>query len=187
MKKIIILLILVLSIQPAYTYWTSDISVSDITSGATIQIGVWSWDVTDGFNLNIWEDEEILNQYIPLDTLFSYEGILYIVRDGESYNPYYHGLPGEGRNQWAYVSLELEWADNMNYRTNSVVIRNGVWYIANSAYNDDWFVNDPLNSKNKSWSEWRKIEPLLESYFGYLPNYPGVKDYRANINDVIYI
>ena len=96
MKKIIILLILVLSIQPTYAYWTSDISVSDTTSNATIQIGVWSWDVTDGFNLNIWEEEEILNQYIPLDTLFSYEGILYIVRDGESYNPYHHGLPGEG-------------------------------------------------------------------------------------------
>lgn len=77
---------------------------------------------------------------------------------------------------------------NVNYRVGSVVARNGRYFIANPAYNDvDWFVGDPLSSTNKPWSEWREIQPLPDSYFGYIENYPTLRDYRANIEDVVFI
>lgn len=167
-----------------YAYWNN----LEITHTVTAQIGVWDYKIIpDEWNLNIWEAEGNLNRIIPENQLFSYNGLLYVVRDGEEYNPHWHGLPGEPNTQWAYVSLELEWRPNMNYRTFSVVVREGRYFIANPAYNDDWFVGDPLNSANKAWSEWREIEPLPESYFGFLLDYPMVKDYRANIADVIFI
>ena len=43
------------------------------------------------YNLNE-EEEGRLNQYVPQDTVFSYDGNLYIVNSSMNYNPYYHGL-----------------------------------------------------------------------------------------------
>jgi hypothetical protein len=191
-KKLIIvalIFIIILNIlnMQVYAYWDTYYTSKDIQ----VLIGDWVWDqkiIPDEWNLNIWEDEGNLNQTIPENQLFSYNGLLYVVRDGEEYNPHWHGLPGNGGNQWAYVSLELEWRPNMNYRVNSVVIRDGRWFIANPNYNSaDWFVNDPLSKSGTQWSEWREIEPLDESYFGYLIEYPALKDYRADISDVIFV
>lgn len=164
-----------------YSYW--DINTTTIRT----ELKIGSINYINTLNLNIWEDNNILNQEVPVDTIFSYNNDLYIVRAGETYNPHYHGLPGEGGNQWAYVALELEWKPNMNYRTNSVVIRSGRYFIANSAYNtDDWFVNDPLTKHGKPWSEWREIEPIDESHFGNLPN-SNLKDYaNPDFNYIIY-
>lgn len=190
MRKLLIILvsiILLASTQIAYAYWANEINNATKSQTLSITIGEWNLNpVDDEWNLDIWEDNDELNQTIPEGQLFSYNNILYVVRDGANYNPEWHGLPGQGSNQWAYVALALEWLPNMNYRTNAVVIRNSRYFIANHLYNNNWFVGDPLNSSNTKWSEWREIEPLPESYFGYLDDYPTVKDYRANPNDVTY-
>lgn len=187
MKRIIslyIILIISLVSPVAYAYWTSNILESNTVINPTITIGTWFNILDEGFNLNIWQDEGILNQVIPNNQIFSYNNLLYVVREGETYNPHYHGLPGSGSNQWAYVSLELEWKPNMNYRTNAIVVRDGRYFIANHVYNNDWFVNDPLSSTNQPWSEWREIQPVYE--FNYLEG-TNLPDYRKNPNEVTYL
>jgi hypothetical protein len=172
-----------------YAYWDTHYASKDIQ----VVVGNWTWDtpqpyIPSGYVIDIWIEENNINRWIPLGQLFSYQNKLYISIDKGGYNPQYHGLPQNGSNQWAYVSIELEWMPNTNYRVGAVVIRNGRYFIANPAYNDvDWFVGDPLNSNNKPWSEWREIQPLPDSYFGYIEDYPVLKDYRANIEDVVFI
>lgn len=184
---ILLMFALIVSVYQTHAFWDNNQQIKS----NIILLGNWESPIeqlTDGYIIDIWIEEDNLNQTIPENQLFSYNGLLYVVRDGEEYNPQWHGLPGNGGNQWAYVSIELEWRPNVNYRVNSVVIRDGRWFIANPNYNSaDWFVNDPLSKSGTQWSEWREIEPLEESYFDYLIEYPALKDYRADIGDVIFV
>lgn len=182
---ILLMFALIVSVYQTHAFWDS---TQQIKSNI-ILLGNWESPIeqlTDGYIIDIWIEEDVLNQTIPVNQLFAYQGNLYIAID--EYNPQWHGLPGNGINQWAYIALGLEWQPNMNYRVNSVVIRDGRWFIANPNYNSsDWFVNDPLSKSGTQWSEWREIEPLDESYFGYLIEYPALKDYRADIADVVFV
>jgi hypothetical protein len=185
---ILLVFLIVLNTSVTFAYWESSITAGSSSKSPTITIGEWleeePWE--NEYNLNIWEEEGRLNQYVPQDTVFSYDGNLYIVNSSMNYNPYYHGLPGQTFAQWAFVAVELEWQPNVNYRVNSVVIRNGKWYIANYRYNTgNWFVNDPATHSGNPWAEWREIEPLLMDYFGYLLD-TNLLDYRADPNDVTY-
>lgn len=185
---ILLVFLIVLNTSVTFAYWESSITAGSSSKSPTITIGEWleeePWE--NEYNLNIWEEEGRLNQYVPQDTVFSYDGNLYIVNSSMNYNPYYHGLPGQENTHWAFVAVELEWQPNVNYRVNSVVIRNGKWYIANYRYNTvNWFVNDPATHSGNPWAEWREIEPLLMDYFGYLLD-TNLLDYRADPNDVTY-
>ncbi len=185
---ILLVFLVVLNTSVTFAYWASSITAGSSSKSPTITIGEWleeePWE--NEYNLNIWEEEGQLNQYVPQDTVFSYDGNLYIVNSPMNYNPYYHGLPGQTFVRWAFVAVELEWQPNVNYRVNSVVIRNGKWYIANYRYNTwNWFVNDPATHSGSQWSEWREIEPLPMDYFDYLLD-TNLLDYRANPNDVTY-
>lgn len=189
MKRINVIMIMLLLVNTVKinAYWTETIGGVKIGNTLT-QIGEWmssTWE--SDYNLNIWEDENTLNQYIPEDTIFSYNGLLYIIIEGEKYNPYYHGLPGQPSNRWASVSIELEWRPNTNYRPNSVVIRNGRYFIANIVFNtSSWFIHDPLTNSGYQWSEWREIEPISQEHFGMLLD-TGLKDYaNPDFNYIIY-
>lgn len=148
-------------------------------------IGNWGSIYDDILSLDELSEDE-LNITIPENTMFIYQGFLYLTRPNSNYNPEYHGLPGGSSSpNWAVWSIELQWRPNSNYRTNSVVIRNGRYFIANSNYNQDWFVGDPLNSGNDSWAEWREIEPVSEDMFDYFYD-TQIKDYRLHPNQVVY-
>src|SRR5690554_6245212 len=145
--RIIIVLLLVflvsLNTSTTYAYWNSFNSPNTIK---TSYIGIGSWVVLpweEDYNLNVWVEEDTLDQVIPDDVIFVYNGLLYTTREGQQYNPEYHGLPGgPDAPRWAIIALELEWIPYSNYRVNSVVTRNGKYYIANIQYNaNDWFVN----------------------------------------------
>lgn len=191
---ILVLLTLLLSfslIPSALGYWSSDVSGSYKNQDTgLIYIGEWklnSWE-TD-YNLNEWEKNGELNQVVPKDTVFSYDGLLYIVRPdltGE-YVPEWHGLPGEN-SIWAMFALDLEWKPHTNYRVYSVVVRDGRWFIANNKYDSNgWFTNDPLTHSGAEWSQWREIEPLTENDFDYLDIAPSLRDYRKINNEgIIY-
>lgn len=179
----------VVSYSQVYAYW-GVVSAGETTENIRIQIGTWDffddpWN--SDYNLNIWEDEGILNQYIPEDVVFSYNGNLYIKMPGVVYNPHYHGLPGMPNSRWAAVSIDLEWRSDTNYRVNSVVIRSGKYYIANSGFNTrDWFVSDPANTLNLPWSEWREIYPIAEEHFAYFDG-TDLRDFAApDMNYIIY-
>lgn len=191
MKKLLITILIICFIgtsSPAQAYWVGTLLHTDTETNTDVFIGEWQylenmWDID--YNLNIWEEEETLNQRIPEGVVFSYDNLLYTVREGEEYNPHWHGVPSSS-NKWAFVSLELEWRANTNYRTNSVVVRDGRYFIANHNFNDDdWFINDPLIKSGHAWSEWREIEPLLESDFGYIEGTTLI-DYRMSPNEVVY-
>lgn len=169
-----------------FAYWADRILPSFKEDSLKISIGSWqrelpSWE--GNYNLNIWEEEGTLNQFVPEDVIFSYNGLLYIMIEGKTYNPYWHGLPVP---TWAAVAVELDWRPNTNYRTNSVVIRNGKWYIANHQFNtNDWFTNDPETHSGETWSEWREIEPLTEDNFKCFEG-TNLKDYRMDPDKVKY-
>ena len=187
-SSILLLLVFLVSLKVSttYGYWDSEIKAENANSSSIISIGSWieeTW-VTE-YNLDIWEESDTLNQTIPEDTIFSYTGTLYVVNDGQSYNPEWHGLPGSSSLKWAILSVDLDWIPNSNYRVNSVVVRNDKWYIANYQWNSsNWFVNDPATHSGR-YKEWREIEPLPLDYFDYLLG-TSMLDYRANPNDVTY-
>lgn len=191
MKKVASLILLVIALfiisnRTTYSYWSSNQGPSIGILNMSMAVGSWGiYDELDSFNLNIWEDEDNLNQVVPNNQLFTYDGIIYVSNAKHGYIPEYHGLPGSGGNQWAYFALGLDWIPNVNYRTNSVVIREGRYFIANSAYNDDWFVGDPLNSTNKPWSEWREILPISNSNFSLFED-TGLVDYANPDFDYIF-
>lgn len=175
MRLILVLVILqsfaVILAARTHAYWSDIIFSQTKTAQIIITIGEWlSPDgpiVLDGWNLNIWEEEDTLNQNVPEEQMFTYDGNIYISING-GYNPFYHGMPGEPNTQWAFVATGLDWKPNMNYRVHSVVIRDGRYFIANILYNStDWFVNDPLTN-NGLWKEWREIEPISQEHFGLL-------------------
>lgn len=174
-KKIILSLVFTLTISlipKTYAYWANQIIEAEETFFASITIGEWVTSyipqILDGWNLNIWEDENTLNQNIPEGQLFTYDGFLYISLDS-GYNPYWHGLPLDNSIPWAFVATDINWIPGVNYRVNSVVKRSGRYFIANHAYTaDDWFVNDPLIYHGNIWSEWREIEPIADEHFGWL-------------------
>lgn len=192
MRKFLILIYLIFLISPkAYSYWNS--SENEYKGNYTILLGAWTIMPDNSIDLNIWEDREVLNQVVPNDTIFTYDAgdgrgkLFYMVRPKQTYNPYYHGLPGSGSNLWVAFSLGLEWMPNLNYRTNSIIIRDGRYFIANSAYNNNWFVGDPLNSANLPWSEWREIEPISEESFSFIPD-TNIRDYaNPNWQYIIYL
>lgn len=180
---------IVVGISSTYAFWAGSILPNLKQESVIIQIGEWQKELPPwegDYNLNIWEEEDDLNQVVPEDVIFSYNGLLYTVNDGNEYNPKYHGLPGNPDARWALVAIELEWIPNVNYRVNSIVTRNGKWYIANHQYNtNNWFVNDPATNSGEYWKEWREIEPLTEDDFDYFEG-TTLKDYRMNPNDVTY-
>lgn len=130
---------------------------------------------------NLWKENQI-NTFIPNNTIFSYNNILYIVNPNTAYNPQYHGLPGQSIIRWATIALELEWKPNTNYRNNSVVTRYGKYYITNTNYNDNWFIGDPaVNQK-----EWLEIELIAETNFGFLLD-TTLRDYsNPDFNFIVY-
>src|SRR5690606_32635154 len=100
-------------------------------------IGNWGSIYDDILSLDELSEDE-LNITIPENTMFIYQGFLYLTRPNSNYNPEYHGLPeGSSSPKWAVWSIELQWRPNSNYRINSIVIRNGRYFIANSNYNQD--------------------------------------------------
>ena len=169
-----------------HAYWGTPNTQSS-TNNSVIQIGEWIFETIYDDILSLDElSEDELNITIPENTMFIYQGFLYLTRPNSNYNPEYHGLPdGSSSPIWAVWSIELQWKPNTNYRTHSIVIRNGRYFIANSNYNQDWFVGDPLDSENNSWAEWREIEPVSEDMFDYFYD-TQIKDYRLNPNQVIY-
>lgn len=185
----LLIMSVIVGVSSTYAFWADGIFSSFKQDSLTILIGSWqrelpSWE--GDYNLNIWEEEDNLNQVVPEDVIFSYNGLLYTVNDGNEYNPKYHGLPGDPNARWALVAIELEWILNVNYRVNSIVTRNGKWYIANYEYNKtNWFINDPETHSVDEWSEWREIEPLTEDDFDYFEG-TNLKDYRMDPNDVTY-
>lgn len=187
--KIIVLLVLTsLAINTStLAYWAGLVEV-DTLKQVNINIGSWlntSWEVD--YNLNIWEDNNVLNQQVPEGIIFSYNNLLYTVREGENYNPQWHGLPGQVNSRWAMVALDLDWKPNSNYRVNSVVVRDSRWFIANYKHNtDDWFITDPLDSLNTEYSHWREIEPIAETNFGFLLD-TTLRDYsNPDFNFIVY-
>lgn len=169
-------------------YW-SDGVVGDFKQALiSITIGEWGFPQGgefDGWNLNIWEEEDTLNQNVPTGQLFSYGDFIYISLDS-GYNPFYHGMPGEPNTQWAFVSTELNWRPNMNYRVNSVVVRDGRYFIANIDHNvNDWFINDPL-THNGRWAEWREIEPINEIHFETIQGTSLIDYASPNWDYIIY-
>lgn len=186
LKSIFVLLSILISSNTRVKAFIYD---SQVSASIVIQLGDWQIEIPpweSDYNLNIWENESNLNQFIPENTIFSYDGLLYIIIEGQDYNPYYNDLPGQTSNRWAIVAIELEWRPNTNYRVNSVVVRNDRWFIANYAYNTiDWFIGDPLSSGNNSWSEWREIEPLTQENFNYFEG-TTIKDYRIDSSNVTY-
>lgn len=171
-----------------FAYWATGINNLNNYQQIVLQIGEWSGSIVpDAWNLNIWENENTLNQTVPINQLFSYDGFLYIGATKKGYTPIWHGLPANGSNQWAYFAIELEWRPNVNYRTNSVVLRDGRYFIANYRNNRDWFINDPLTHSGHTWSEWREIEPISINNFGILDDY-GIPDFsNPDWNYIIYI
>lgn len=193
-RKISLSLILILTlgfIPKTFAYWAENLIEAEETFFASVSIGEWITsyipEILEDWNLNEWEDTNTLNQSIPEGQLFTYDGELYISID-EDYNPYYHGVPGPGNSvPWAYVSTSLNWQSGTNYRVNSVVVRNGRYFIANSNYNStDWFVNDPLQHHGYTWSEWREIYSIDESRFDYFPGTTIIDYASPDFNYVIY-
>lgn len=189
--KLIALLTLYLMVVPTTkAYWGLDMQNVENVKNISFSIGSWAHqsDTTpwDNWNLNVWQDENILNQTIPDGQLFTYNGTLYISIDSD-YNPFYHGLPDVNPIPWAYVATDLHWRPGTNYRVNSVVIREGRYFIANSNYTtDDWFVNDPIDFHGHLWSEWREIEPISEEHFNYFID-TNIRDFaNPNWNYIIY-
>lgn len=191
MKKLLIIIFFILisltSLTHSYAYWSSSVNGAETNTWTQILIGSWLSDIIipDDWNLNIWEDEDDINHIIPEGQLFTYDTHIYISLGG--YNPEYHGLPGEPNLLWAFVSTELEWRPNTNYRVNSVVVRDGRYFIANILFNtSDWFINDPLTNSGHSWSEWREIEPISESYFNTFQGTNLIDYATPDFNFVIY-
>ena len=197
-QRVIVFNLLIMSVivgvSSTYAFWADSILSSFKQDSLTILIGSWqrelpSWEVV--YNLDIWEEEGTLDQVVPKDVIFSYKGLLYTVNDdavndGNEYIPKYHGLPGDPKARWALVAIELEWIPNVNYRVNSIVTRNGKWYIANYQFNaKNWFTNDPETHSGETWSEWREIEPLTEDNFKYFEG-TNLKDYRMDPDKVKY-
>lgn len=195
MKKRLILILLFCIValsNNAFAYWGS-IESEGTTINNFLLIGTWGNTVPDEWNLNILEDNNELNLYIPEGQIFSYDNLLYI-SISDNYNPEYNGLPGENRTRWALVALGLDWIENSNYRVNSVVriydeFRDEYrYFIANSNWNNnDWFIHNPLTHSGNEWSEWREISPIEETDFGWLDGY-NLRDFAApDWNKVIYI
>lgn len=146
---------------------------TNVSTSITLSIAEGIWDnIYDGIiQLELMTEEE-LKQPIPDDTLFMYQGKLYIKRPSETYIPWWNGMPGERNNVWAMFALDLEWIPNTNYRNNSVVTKNGKYYITNTSHNNNWFIADP----ETDGSHWLKIEPISEEHFGYLEG-TSLRDY----------
>lgn len=157
--------------------------------GKTITISIGNWDsnttiTIPGFNIDEWIKNDTLDQLIEEGQYFSYNGYIYI--SNGSYNPAYNGLPEQGSNYWAYVSTELEWRPNTNYRPNSVVIRDDRYFIANIEFNtDNWFIDDPLTN-NGRWKPWREIEPISNENFSMIEEFNIINYADPDFNYIIY-
>ena len=67
-------------------------------------------------------------------------------------------------------------------RNNSVVTRYGKYYITNTNYNNNWFIDDPAVNRN----EWLEIEPIAETNFGFLLD-TTLRDYsNPDFNFIVY-
>jgi hypothetical protein len=178
-----LLSLLLINNNTIYAYWNS-VETSLAFDSITITIGEWGNIYDDIMQLDSMTEEE-LKQPIPDDTLFMYQGKLYIKRPSETYIPFWHGMPGEPSSRWAVFALNLEWIPNTNYRNNSVVIRNGKYYITNTNHNNNWFIEDPADSKTQ-WDPWLEIEPISEEHFGYLEG-TSLRDYsNPDFNFIVY-
>lgn len=155
-----------------YAYWNS-VENSPTFDSSIIIIGEWG-NIYDGIMQLDSMTEEELNQTIPDNTLFMYQGRLYIKRPSAIYVPAWQGMPGEPSTVWAVFALDLEWMPNTNYRNDSVVTKDGKYYIANTNYHS-WFTTDPADSKTE-WDPWLEIEPISEEYFDYLEG-TSLRDY----------
>lgn len=175
-----LLSVLLINNNTIYAYWNS-IETSPAFDSITIIIGKWD-NIYDGIMQLDPMTEKELKQPIPDDTLFMYQGKLYIKRPSETYIPLWHGMPGEPSSVWAIFALELEWIPNTNYRNNSVVTRYGKYYITNTNYNNNWFIDDPAVNRN----EWLEIEPIAETNFGFLLD-TTLRDYsNPDFNFIVY-
>lgn len=185
-RRLLNALILVLSVfvllgnkTYAFIYNSSTINTSIL-----INLGEGNWEEpeipSDILNLNEMTEAE-LKEPIPHDTIFKYNGLLYISNPNANYVPYWNGYPDNPNIRWAIFSLELEWIPNTNYRNNSVVTRFGKFYITNNAFNTDWFVDDPATNRN----EWLEINAVSISSFPYF-NGTTIRDFRKNYSEVVF-
>ncbi|MFA6678747.1 MAG: hypothetical protein WCS22_04340, partial [Acholeplasmataceae bacterium] len=75
---ILLVFLIVLNTSVTFAYWELSITAGSSSKSPTITIGEWleeePWE--NEYNLNIWEEEGHLNQYVPQDTVFSYDGNL---------------------------------------------------------------------------------------------------------------
>lgn len=176
---LVILLIVnisLISLCKVYAFTYND----NINVNLIIQIAEGNWDVNDEgiINLNELSSQE-LKQPIPDNTLLRYNGLLYIKRPGATYIPAWHGMPGQPSAKWAVFALELEWIPNTNYRNNSVVTRNGKFYITNINFNNNWFIGDPATNRN----EWLEINPVSISSFPFFEG-TNYRDFRLDYSEV---
>lgn len=167
---LLICLIMISSLTNVYAFSYASV-ITETNISINIGKGVFKTGILDLGELTPQE----LYEVVPSDTLFTYNGILYITNPNATYVPAWHGLPSNGSNQWAIFAMSLEWVPNSNYRNNSVVTRFGKYYITNTMFNNNWFIDDPATNSN----EWLEIEEVSLSLFStYLDT--GFIDYRLD-------
>lgn len=139
----------------------------------TIKIEIGSRDTPNlpegTVDLDLWVEENTLNQTMPIDTLFVYGGNIYMVSTAGGYNPQWHGLPDNSNvGWWAFISIMLEWVGSQQaYPIGAVVKRDGRFFQARHGGN----TNDPLynHGTDSSGKPWREIQPVEDYMFPLIP------------------
>lgn len=205
-KKIIIIIFFLIylfssmSVNKTYAYWHEEINNENAKIIDKVLIDKWNtiskdpevilkdWIFTKE---NIKFGEPKYNTTINKNQKFIYNDLIFI-SISDNYNPTWNGLPGDGNNQWAFVSTNLLWMEGMNYKANSIVKiidkhSNVKYYITNTIYQQsNYYVNNPLDSTNDCWhSEWLEIEAIDEEAFELFEDL-NIFDYTKYKNNIIY-
>lgn len=191
MKKLTILLIALLVIFSSMNIVTAYAYFNQFTANmpAAVLIGSWSRNLIDiaptgTIILNIWINEDTLNQTIPYTQYFIYNNELYQVTSNAGYNPLWHGIPYSDSNVegWAFINLSLDWAGpTQRYKVGAVVRVDGRYFQAMHSGN----TNDPRTHNgptmpHSSGEPWREIMPMEDYMFNMLPN-SSLRDYTSPI------
>lgn len=182
----------IFSISDSSAYWIDSVTTpEEEVISMEIQIGEWDFDDDgkgppelepqpyDDYNLNEWIENNALNQTVEAGIFIIYNDKLHLTI--ASYNPQSNGLPGEPSSTWAVLAISLEWNEGSNYRENSVITKEGRWFIGRPG--QSWLVDDPLGPN--SWA-WMEIMPLSEDDFKDFPN-STIRDYTKpkDPNDIV--
>lgn len=157
----------------------------------SLNIGSWKFstniinDAPAGtLDLNVWIDNDTLNQTIPYTEYFVYNNQLFRVVSKQGYNPQWHGIPYSGNNVegWAFINLSLDWyGATQRYSVGAVVRIEDRFFQAMHAGN----TNDPRTHNgptmpHSSGEPWREIMPMEDYMFNMLPN-SSLRDYTSPI------